>query len=90
MQNTLDEWNIIFTISAVFYILPAFIFIAFGSTEVQEWNDSDAKKKYAINDEIGGETGKFQTASVWRGANLYSHSNQIRFILMKKMLKAHT
>lgn len=41
-QSTVDEWNIIFMISAVFYIVSAGIFIVFGTTDVQEWNDPDA------------------------------------------------
>lgn len=35
----MDEWSIIFIIAAIAYILPAFIFILFGSGNVQKWNE---------------------------------------------------
>lgn len=52
-QNTIAEWNIIFVISGILYIVPALIFIAFGTTDVQEWNDpaaSSAKSDEVIDD----------------------------------------
>lgn len=39
-QNTIDEWSIIFIIAAVAYIVPAVIFVLFGSGQVQPWNES--------------------------------------------------
>lgn len=38
LQSTNDEWRIIFIIGTVVYIVPAFIFTAFGSGEIQYWN----------------------------------------------------
>lgn len=43
-RNTIDEWSILFIIGAVAYILPALIFIMFGSGEVQPWNEPTIKK----------------------------------------------
>lgn len=44
-QNTIDEWNIIFLIAAALYILPAFVFIIFGSGNVQAWNEKSSKNE---------------------------------------------
>lgn len=41
----MDEWQYIFGIGAMVYIIPALIFMLFGSGEVQKWNnkkDDDA------------------------------------------------
>lgn len=38
-ENTMAQWQYIFIIGAVAYILPAFVFAIFGSAEVQKWND---------------------------------------------------
>lgn len=43
-QNTIVEWSHLFTIGAVAYIVPALVFILFGSGEVQPWNEPPAKK----------------------------------------------
>lgn len=47
MQNTIDEWNTIFRINAVFYVAPAVFFIIFGSGKVQKWNDANKKQNTA-------------------------------------------
>lgn len=39
IQNTINEWGIIFIIAAIAYIAPALIFIIFGSGKVQPWNE---------------------------------------------------
>jgi MFS transporter, ACS family, solute carrier family 17 (sodium-dependent inorganic phosphate cotransporter), other len=33
------EWQYVFGIGALVYIIPAFVFIIFGSGEVQKWNE---------------------------------------------------
>lgn len=38
IQNTIDEWAIIFMIGGIAYIVPAILFTFFGSGEIQEWN----------------------------------------------------
>lgn len=43
VQNTIDEWSIIFIIGAVVYIIPALIFVFFGSGKIQPWNDHPTK-----------------------------------------------
>lgn len=43
----MHEWQYVFGIGALVYILPGIIFICFGSGEVQNWND----KKIATTDE---------------------------------------
>lgn len=40
----MDEWQYVFGIGALVYIIPAIIFIIFGSGEVQKWNDSKEKQ----------------------------------------------
>lgn len=44
LQNTINEWSNLFTIGAFAYIMPAIVFIIFGSGDVQPWNDPPAKK----------------------------------------------
>lgn len=39
-HSTLNEWQYVFGIGALAYIIPAAIFIAFGSGNVQKWNDT--------------------------------------------------
>lgn len=41
----MDEWQYIFMIGAVVYILPALLFILFGSGEIQHWNEGHQSKK---------------------------------------------
>lgn len=38
-QSSMDEWQYIFGIGAMVYIIPALIFMLFGSGEVQKWNN---------------------------------------------------
>lgn len=40
----MDEWQYVFGIGALVYIIPAIIFIIFGSGEVQEWNNKKQTK----------------------------------------------
>lgn len=45
-KSTFEEWTKIFWIGGGVYIVPALVFMVFGSGEVQKWNDlSDSKKK---------------------------------------------
>lgn len=48
LQSSMDEWQYIFGIGAMVYIVPAIIFMLIGSGEVQEWNskkDDDANSE---------------------------------------------
>ncbi|XP_041783948.1 sialin-like [Anopheles merus] len=38
-QSTMEEWQYVFIIGAAAYIVPALIFIVFGSGQVQKWNE---------------------------------------------------
>lgn len=38
-QSTMEEWQYVFMIGAAAYIVPALIFIVFGSGQVQKWNE---------------------------------------------------
>uniref|UniRef100_A0A182S8R8 Major facilitator superfamily (MFS) profile domain-containing protein n=1 Tax=Anopheles maculatus TaxID=74869 RepID=A0A182S8R8_9DIPT len=38
-QSTMDEWQYVFMIGAAAYIVPALIFVVFGSGQVQKWNE---------------------------------------------------
>ncbi|XP_031630275.1 sialin-like [Contarinia nasturtii] len=56
-NNTVNEWNQIFLISATLYVSSAIVFMAFGSGKVQDWNDDtykikrDAKRKLRQSNE---------------------------------------
>lgn len=39
LQKNVTQWNIVFYLSAAIYILGNLIFIIFGSTEIQPWNN---------------------------------------------------
>lgn len=39
MQNTIKEWEMIFIIGGIAYILPAVIYMVFGSGDCQTWNE---------------------------------------------------
>uniref|UniRef100_A0A182NQ00 Major facilitator superfamily (MFS) profile domain-containing protein n=1 Tax=Anopheles dirus TaxID=7168 RepID=A0A182NQ00_9DIPT len=38
-QSTMSEWQYVFMIGAAAYIVPALIFVVFGSGQVQKWNE---------------------------------------------------
>lgn len=38
-QSTMDEWQYVFAIGAAAYIIPAVVFVLFGSAVVQAWNE---------------------------------------------------
>lgn len=38
-QTSVDEWRIVFTLGAVILFLSSIFYIAFGSAEVQPWNE---------------------------------------------------
>uniref|UniRef100_A0A182K207 Major facilitator superfamily (MFS) profile domain-containing protein n=1 Tax=Anopheles christyi TaxID=43041 RepID=A0A182K207_9DIPT len=38
-QSTMEEWQYVFMIGAAAYIVPALIFVIFGSGQVQKWNE---------------------------------------------------
>ncbi|CAD7089582.1 unnamed protein product [Hermetia illucens] len=45
-KNTLVEWRLIFVINAFFYLIPGFLFIIFGSGELQPWNNLQKPAAY--------------------------------------------
>ncbi|XP_058462887.1 sialin-like [Malaya genurostris] len=38
-RSTMDEWRYVFAIGAAAYIIPALLFVLFGSAAVQKWNE---------------------------------------------------
>lgn len=52
LQNTIDEWSVIFVIAAIAYIVPAFVFILFGSGQVQPWNESKKTDEKTADDAV--------------------------------------
>lgn len=44
-QSTIAEWNSIFIVGSVLYILPAIIYWIFGSAKVQTWNELPDKEE---------------------------------------------
>lgn len=51
MQNGVEEWRIMFWISAVVFISATVLFWLFGSAEIQPWNDSSHAKVPTTTDE---------------------------------------
>ncbi|XP_062555464.1 sialin-like [Armigeres subalbatus] len=39
VRSTMHEWQYVFAIGAAAYIIPALVFVLFGSASVQEWNE---------------------------------------------------
>lgn len=39
VQSTMHEWRYVFAIGAAAYIIPALVFVLFGSAVVQPWNE---------------------------------------------------
>lgn len=39
----MNEWQYVFAIGALVYIVPGITFLLFGSGEVQEWNEKKEK-----------------------------------------------
>lgn len=52
-RNTVDEWNMIFLIGAAAYIVPAAVFMIFGSGSIQSWNEIPVEKPVDDNAEAG-------------------------------------
>lgn len=44
-QSTINEWRNVFLLGAGVYIIPAIIFILFGSGEVQQWNEQNTRRQ---------------------------------------------
>lgn len=40
-QNSIENWNNVFLLGSIMYIVPAIVFMFFGSGEVQPWNEPD-------------------------------------------------
>uniref|UniRef100_A0A336LRM6 CSON010445 protein n=1 Tax=Culicoides sonorensis TaxID=179676 RepID=A0A336LRM6_CULSO len=51
-SNTFDEWRQVFLIAGSVYIVPAIIFMIFGSGQVQSWNDFSDKPNNEKDKEI--------------------------------------
>lgn len=51
LQNGVEEWRIMFWISAVVFTSATVLFWLFGSGEIQPWNDSTHTKVPTISDE---------------------------------------
>lgn len=64
LQNTIAEWTQLFAIGAVAYILPALVFLVFGSGNVQPWNEPKAKQMDDVAAAVGGGGGIATTATV--------------------------
>ncbi|XP_034187553.2 sialin isoform X2 [Osmia lignaria lignaria] len=50
-RNTVEEWRIMFWISAVVFTSATILFWLFGSTDIQPWNDLSQDKRLSITDE---------------------------------------
>lgn len=54
-RSTFEEWTKIFLIGGAVYIIPALIFMVFGSGEVQPWNtieeEENGKRKESVSKE---------------------------------------
>ncbi|KFB47840.1 hypothetical protein ZHAS_00015886 [Anopheles sinensis] len=50
-RSTMDEWKYVFMIGATAYIIPALVFVVFGSGQVQKWNEPKQKPSSTKPDE---------------------------------------
>lgn len=57
-QNTIEEWSIIFIIAGVAYIIPAIVFILFGSGNVQSWNENKSASQENVESIENAESAK--------------------------------
>ncbi|XP_014235029.1 putative inorganic phosphate cotransporter [Trichogramma pretiosum] len=48
-NNGIEEWRVVFWISAVIFVAATALFWIFGSTEIQSWNDVAASKSKSAN-----------------------------------------
>ncbi|XP_055532908.1 sialin-like [Wyeomyia smithii] len=55
-RSTMDEWRYVFGIGAAAYIIPALVFILFGSAAVQKWNEPNQRPKDVPKDSRVPET----------------------------------
>ena len=51
LQNGIDEWRVVFWLSAVVFISATVLFWIFGSADIQPWNDLNQSKSEAIVEE---------------------------------------
>lgn len=51
-QNTIDHWSNVFLVGSIVYIVPAIVFMFFGSGEVQPWNDPEQMKRQKGRDNV--------------------------------------
>lgn len=57
-QNTISEWNNVFLVGSVVYVVPAIVFMVFGSGEVQPWNDTTTPAALAAKEkQLGSNNG---------------------------------
>ncbi|XP_024888501.1 vesicular glutamate transporter 2-like [Temnothorax curvispinosus] len=50
-KNGVEEWRVMFWISAVVFISATVLFWLFGSAEIQPWNDSSQVKVPTLSEE---------------------------------------
>uniref|UniRef100_A0A1B6CNP3 Putative inorganic phosphate cotransporter n=1 Tax=Clastoptera arizonana TaxID=38151 RepID=A0A1B6CNP3_9HEMI len=48
-ESNIEQWNIVFFLSALIFFLGNLIFIIFGSTDVQYWNEPKSNNKQGID-----------------------------------------
>lgn len=51
-KSSIEQWKYIFWIGGLFYIIPALIFMIFGSGEIQPWNNPDESKKLKDSEKV--------------------------------------
>lgn len=54
MQNAIGAWNNVFLVGSVVYIVPAIVFMLFGSGQVQPWNDPEGTETTRSSEGGGG------------------------------------
>lgn len=47
-QQTVESWRMVFTISSIFLLVSGFIFMLFGTSEEQSWNNSKSSDDLTI------------------------------------------
>lgn len=48
MKNTVKEWEMIFIVGGLAYILPGILFIICGTGKLQKWNEPKGKREEDI------------------------------------------
>jgi Ca2+/Na+ antiporter len=52
LQQTIEQWQLVFIISSVMLLVAGFLYIIFSSSELQKWNTPIEKKHIHEHQEL--------------------------------------